>query len=109
MLASALLGIFLIPMLYVVFQWLREKTGWKPDHPPSLAPASASQETSSVSECSGRRSDRRPRRVERNLAGITWWTIRGGQNAQGWGGPDGSWAGEGGGRSGRYRGGPDTL
>src|SRR3546814_13218976 len=50
MLASALLGIFLIPMLYVVFQWLREKTGWKPAHPPSLAPASASQETSSASE-----------------------------------------------------------
>ena len=25
MLAAALLGVFLIPMLYVVFQWLREK------------------------------------------------------------------------------------
>jgi multidrug efflux pump subunit AcrB len=25
MVASALVGIFLIPLLYVVFQWLREK------------------------------------------------------------------------------------
>ncbi len=30
MLAAALIGILVIPMLYVVFQWLREKTGWKP-------------------------------------------------------------------------------
>ena len=27
MLAAALFGIFVIPMLYVVFQWLRERTG----------------------------------------------------------------------------------
>jgi HAE1 family hydrophobic/amphiphilic exporter-1 len=33
MLAASLLGIFLIPMLYVVFQWLREKTGWRPAAP----------------------------------------------------------------------------
>ena len=26
MLAASLIGIFLIPMLYVVFQWLRERT-----------------------------------------------------------------------------------
>jgi hydrophobe/amphiphile efflux-1 (HAE1) family protein len=43
MLASALLGIFLIPMLYVVFQWMREKTGWKPasaktSEPPAARP-----------------------------------------------------------------------
>ena len=25
MLASALFGVFLIPLLYIVFQWLREK------------------------------------------------------------------------------------
>ena len=30
MLASAVLGIFVIPMLYVVFQWLRERSGFKP-------------------------------------------------------------------------------
>ena len=27
MIAAALVGIFVIPMLYVVFQWLRERTG----------------------------------------------------------------------------------
>jgi HAE1 family hydrophobic/amphiphilic exporter-1 len=27
MLAASLVGIFVIPMLYVVFQWLRERTG----------------------------------------------------------------------------------
>ena len=32
MLASAILGIMLIPMLYVTFQYLREKAGWKPAH-----------------------------------------------------------------------------
>jgi HAE1 family hydrophobic/amphiphilic exporter-1 len=26
MIAAALFGIFMIPMLYVVFQWLRERT-----------------------------------------------------------------------------------
>jgi HAE1 family hydrophobic/amphiphilic exporter-1 len=30
MLAASLVGIFLIPMLYVVFQWLREKATSKP-------------------------------------------------------------------------------
>ena len=30
MLASAIFGVLLIPMLYVVFQWMREKAGWKP-------------------------------------------------------------------------------
>ena len=41
MLAAAVVGVFVIPMLYVVFQWLREKTGWKPapapDEPSSPA------------------------------------------------------------------------
>jgi len=35
MIAAALFGIFVIPMLYVVFQWLRERTG------SSAAPAPA--------------------------------------------------------------------
>ena len=30
MLFASIFGIFMVPMLYVVFQWLREKTGWKP-------------------------------------------------------------------------------
>ncbi|MEH6526965.1 MAG: efflux RND transporter permease subunit [Sneathiella sp.] len=30
MLAASTVGMLLIPMLYVSFQWLREKTGWKP-------------------------------------------------------------------------------
>jgi HAE1 family hydrophobic/amphiphilic exporter-1 len=30
MVAAAVVGIFVIPMLYVVFQWMREKTGWRP-------------------------------------------------------------------------------
>ncbi|MCO6442076.1 MAG: multidrug efflux RND transporter permease subunit [Nitrococcus mobilis] len=30
MLAASAIGVFVIPMLYVVFQWMREKTGWKP-------------------------------------------------------------------------------
>ncbi len=30
MLAAAIFGVLIIPMLYVVFQWMREKTGWKP-------------------------------------------------------------------------------
>src|SRR5437667_7223804 len=37
MIAAALFGIFVIPMLYVVFQWLRERTG------SSAAPAPAPQ------------------------------------------------------------------
>jgi hydrophobic/amphiphilic exporter-1 (mainly G- bacteria), HAE1 family len=32
MLAASVFGIFLIPMLYVVFQRLRESTGWAPRH-----------------------------------------------------------------------------
>ncbi|MCB1520988.1 MAG: multidrug efflux RND transporter permease subunit [Hyphomicrobiaceae bacterium] len=31
MLAASIFGIFLIPMLYVVFQSLRERTGWRPE------------------------------------------------------------------------------
>jgi HAE1 family hydrophobic/amphiphilic exporter-1 len=30
MLGAALIGIFLIPTLYVCFQWLRERAGWRP-------------------------------------------------------------------------------
>ena len=30
MLFASIFGIFMIPTLYVVFQWLREKTGWRP-------------------------------------------------------------------------------
>jgi HAE1 family hydrophobic/amphiphilic exporter-1 len=37
MLAAALLGVFLIPMLYVVFQWLRERVSRGPV--PATAPA----------------------------------------------------------------------
>jgi HAE1 family hydrophobic/amphiphilic exporter-1 len=40
MLAASVIGIFVIPMLYVVFQWMREKTGWKP--PVAAIPTSAS-------------------------------------------------------------------
>ena len=32
MLGASILGIFIIPMLYITFQWMREKTGWKPEH-----------------------------------------------------------------------------
>jgi HAE1 family hydrophobic/amphiphilic exporter-1 len=44
MLAAALIGIFLIPMLYVVFQWLRERVSRRPaaaaaPAPPGEAPA----------------------------------------------------------------------
>jgi HAE1 family hydrophobic/amphiphilic exporter-1 len=40
MLAAAIVGMFIIPMLYVVFQWLREKWSFaKPD--PSLSPSAA--------------------------------------------------------------------
>ncbi len=38
MIAAAVLGVLLIPMLYVTFQWMRERTGWKPRHA-SEAPA----------------------------------------------------------------------
>ena len=43
MLASALVGVFVIPMLYVVFQWLRERTGRRPEAVPEgkEAPAPA--------------------------------------------------------------------
>ena len=30
MIAASLIGIFLIPVLYVMFQWLRERTSWRP-------------------------------------------------------------------------------
>jgi multidrug efflux pump subunit AcrB len=39
MIAAALFGIFMIPMLYVVFQWLREKVGWRPTPRPMAEPA----------------------------------------------------------------------
>ncbi|HEX2524744.1 MAG TPA: multidrug efflux RND transporter permease subunit [Geminicoccus sp.] len=41
MLFASTLGILLIPMLYVVFQYLREKTGWKPKSAQPAAPAAA--------------------------------------------------------------------
>ena len=44
MLAAALIGVFVIPMLYVVFQWLRERTGWRPKAEAApLGPAAAAQ------------------------------------------------------------------
>jgi hydrophobic/amphiphilic exporter-1 (mainly G- bacteria), HAE1 family len=39
MLAASLIGIFLIPMLYVVFQWLRERVSRQPDARPVPPPA----------------------------------------------------------------------
>ena len=45
--AAAVFGVFMIPMLYVVFQWLREWAGGKPAAPPAAdagevsAPAAA--------------------------------------------------------------------
>ena len=33
MLAASTVGVFLIPMLYVVFQWMREKVGGKQARP----------------------------------------------------------------------------
>jgi len=39
MLAAALIGVFLIPMLYVVFQWLRERVGRRPAAAPASPPA----------------------------------------------------------------------
>jgi HAE1 family hydrophobic/amphiphilic exporter-1 len=44
MLAAATLGVFLIPMLYVVFQWLRERTGWRPQAERAPAPGAAAAE-----------------------------------------------------------------
>ena len=45
MLAASLVGIFVIPMLYVVFQWLRERTGrgavGKPGATPEPLPPAA--------------------------------------------------------------------
>jgi HAE1 family hydrophobic/amphiphilic exporter-1 len=43
MLAAALIGIFLIPMLYVVVQWLRERVGRRPAAAPAAA-ATTSEE-----------------------------------------------------------------
>ncbi len=44
MLAAALLGVFLIPMLYVVFQWLREKVGRRPAAAPAASEEGAPAE-----------------------------------------------------------------
>jgi HAE1 family hydrophobic/amphiphilic exporter-1 len=42
MIASAIFGVFVIPMLYVVFQWLRERVGGGPKVAPTEpAPAAA--------------------------------------------------------------------
>ncbi|WP_028749614.1 efflux RND transporter permease subunit [Rhizobium mesoamericanum] len=43
MLASALIGILVVPMLYVVFQWMREKTGWGPAKKKPPAPPESTQ------------------------------------------------------------------
>jgi HAE1 family hydrophobic/amphiphilic exporter-1 len=40
MLAAAVFGIFLTPMLYVVFQWLRERVGRRPE----VAPAATQEQ-----------------------------------------------------------------
>jgi HAE1 family hydrophobic/amphiphilic exporter-1 len=41
MIAASVIGVFVIPMLYVVFQWLRERVARKPAAPalPSQSPA----------------------------------------------------------------------
>ena len=44
MLAAALLGVFLIPMLYVVFQWLREKVSRRPAAAPAATEEGAPAE-----------------------------------------------------------------
>ena len=44
MLAAALLGVFLIPMLYVVFQWLREKVSRRPAAAPAASEEGAPAE-----------------------------------------------------------------
>src|SRR3546814_11871926 len=41
MLASTAIGLFIIPMLYLVFQWMREKTGWKPAQATPTEPAAS--------------------------------------------------------------------
>ncbi|WP_026380845.1 efflux RND transporter permease subunit [Afifella pfennigii] len=41
MIAAATIGIFLIPLLFGVFQWMREKTGWRPHHSPASSPEPA--------------------------------------------------------------------
>jgi HAE1 family hydrophobic/amphiphilic exporter-1 len=43
MLAAAIFGIFIIPMLYVVFQWLRERVSGAPEPTPAAHGAPASQ------------------------------------------------------------------
>jgi len=43
MIAAAVFGIFVIPMLYVVFQWLRERFAPKPS---AAGPEAARQSTS---------------------------------------------------------------
>ncbi len=47
MLAASVVGIFMIPMLYVTFQWTREKVkGWfgiRPVEPPSIRPGQGPQ------------------------------------------------------------------
>jgi len=45
MIGAATIGIFLIPLLFGVFQWMREKTGWRPHHPPANGEASEEAET----------------------------------------------------------------
>jgi len=40
-LAAGLAGIFLIPLLYVVFQWMREKVKGKPNVPATVVEAVA--------------------------------------------------------------------
>jgi HAE1 family hydrophobic/amphiphilic exporter-1 len=44
MLAAALIGVFIIPMLYVVFQWAREKTGWRSAQAAAPAPQTGSEQ-----------------------------------------------------------------
>jgi HAE1 family hydrophobic/amphiphilic exporter-1 len=43
MLAAAMFGVFMIPMLYVVFQWLRERVGRAPEPTPAAHGAPASE------------------------------------------------------------------
>jgi len=44
MLFASLLGIFFVPMLYVVFQWLRERVGGKPPADAPVRPGDAPAE-----------------------------------------------------------------
>jgi HAE1 family hydrophobic/amphiphilic exporter-1 len=44
MLAASLIGVFMIPMLYVVFQWLRERVSRQPQPAPTGAPEGAPAE-----------------------------------------------------------------